>query len=116
VLTAGTDSDLEAAFATMVQHRVGALIVMPDPFFVSSANSLLSWRPPMRCPRASNQISENRREARSGIATANVEIAGKHPLMVTRGKPCRLKLFATLRRQGPFRALDQLVIEVGRAR
>src|ERR1700723_2310130 len=35
VLTASTDSDLEAAFATMVQHRVGSLIVMPDPFFVS---------------------------------------------------------------------------------
>ena len=28
VLTASTESDLEAAFATMVQHRVGSLIVM----------------------------------------------------------------------------------------
>src|SRR6202021_1711137 len=35
LLTASTESDLEPAFATMVQHRVGSLIVMPDPFFVS---------------------------------------------------------------------------------
>jgi putative tryptophan/tyrosine transport system substrate-binding protein len=37
VLTAGTESELEAIFATMVQHRVGALIVMADPF-------LIAWR------------------------------------------------------------------------
>jgi len=35
VLTASTEGDLEAAFATMVRHRVGSLIVMPDPFFIS---------------------------------------------------------------------------------
>ena len=35
VLTASSESDLEAAFATMVQHRVGALILMPDPFLIS---------------------------------------------------------------------------------
>jgi putative ABC transport system substrate-binding protein len=33
VLTASTESDLEAAFATIVEHRFGGLIVMPDPFF-----------------------------------------------------------------------------------
>ena len=33
VLTATNESDLEAAFAAMVQHRDGALIVVPDPFF-----------------------------------------------------------------------------------
>jgi len=41
VLTASTDSDLEAAFAIMVQHRVGALIVMPDPFFISRRDKLV---------------------------------------------------------------------------
>jgi putative ABC transport system substrate-binding protein len=35
VLTASTESELEAAFVTMVQHRVGGLVVMPDPLFIS---------------------------------------------------------------------------------
>jgi len=42
VLTASTESDLEAAFASMVQHRVGSLIVMPDPFFISRREQLVA--------------------------------------------------------------------------
>ena len=42
VLTASTESDLEAAFATMVQHRVGSVIVMPDPFFISRGKQLVA--------------------------------------------------------------------------
>ena len=42
VLTASTESDLEAAFATMVEHHVGSLIVMPDPFFVSQGEQLVA--------------------------------------------------------------------------
>jgi putative tryptophan/tyrosine transport system substrate-binding protein len=42
VLTASTKGDLEAAFATMVQHRVGSLIVMPDPFFISRSEQLVA--------------------------------------------------------------------------
>jgi putative ABC transport system substrate-binding protein len=42
VLTASIESDLEPAFATMVQHRVGSLIVMPDPFFISRGKQLVA--------------------------------------------------------------------------
>ena len=42
VLTASIESDLEAAFATMAQHRVGSLIVMPDPFFISRGKQLVA--------------------------------------------------------------------------
>ena len=35
VLTANTESELEAAFVTMVQRHVGGLIVMPDPLLIS---------------------------------------------------------------------------------
>ena len=41
VLTASNESDLEAAFATMAQHRVGALILAPDAFFFSQREQLV---------------------------------------------------------------------------
>jgi putative tryptophan/tyrosine transport system substrate-binding protein len=42
VLTASTESELEAAFAAMVEHHVGSLIVMPDPFFVYRREQLVA--------------------------------------------------------------------------
>jgi putative ABC transport system substrate-binding protein len=41
VLTASTENDLEAAFATMVQRGVGGLIVKPDPFFIYRSERLV---------------------------------------------------------------------------
>jgi putative ABC transport system substrate-binding protein len=42
VLTASTDRDLEAAFTTMVKRQAGALVVMPDPFFVARGEQLVA--------------------------------------------------------------------------
>jgi putative ABC transport system substrate-binding protein len=42
VLTASTEGDLEAAFTTMVRRQVGALIVMPDPFFFLRREQLVA--------------------------------------------------------------------------
>ena len=42
VLTASTERDLEAAFATMVERGVGGLIVKPDPFFISRREQLVA--------------------------------------------------------------------------
>src|SRR6516225_30708 len=41
VLTARTESDIEAAFGTMVRRGVGVLIVMPDPFFIGRREQLV---------------------------------------------------------------------------
>jgi putative ABC transport system substrate-binding protein len=41
VLTASTESDLEAAFTTMVRRQAGALIVMPDPLFFAWREQLV---------------------------------------------------------------------------
>jgi putative ABC transport system substrate-binding protein len=41
VLRASTESDIDAAFATLVQQRVGALLVGTSPFFVTQASRLI---------------------------------------------------------------------------
>ena len=50
VLTARTESELEVDFATMAQNRVGALIVMPDPFFMSRRERLVELIAPHTIP------------------------------------------------------------------
>jgi putative tryptophan/tyrosine transport system substrate-binding protein len=42
ILKASTESELDAAFATLVQLQAGALIVFPDPFFISQREQLLA--------------------------------------------------------------------------
>ena len=51
ILTASTESDLATAFATMVQHRVGALILVPDPFFISLRELLVELAARRMVPR-----------------------------------------------------------------
>jgi putative ABC transport system substrate-binding protein len=41
VLRASTESDIDAAYATLVQQRVGALLVATSPFFVTQASRLI---------------------------------------------------------------------------
>ena len=40
VLKAGTESEIDAAFATFVQLKVGALVVVPDPFMLARREQL----------------------------------------------------------------------------
>jgi putative tryptophan/tyrosine transport system substrate-binding protein len=42
VLTASTERDLEAAFTIMVKRQVGALVLMPDPFFTVRREQLVA--------------------------------------------------------------------------
>jgi putative ABC transport system substrate-binding protein len=41
VLTASTESDLDAAFTTIVERQAGALVVMSDPFFFARREQLV---------------------------------------------------------------------------
>jgi putative ABC transport system substrate-binding protein len=40
VLNASTESDIDAAFVTLTQLRAGALVIGPDPFFISRSDQL----------------------------------------------------------------------------
>ena len=42
VVNAGTDSDLDRALTTLVQQRIGALLVKPDAFFTSRSEQLVA--------------------------------------------------------------------------
>jgi putative ABC transport system substrate-binding protein len=41
VLTASTENELETAFATVVQRRLGAVVVLPDPLLISQRKQLV---------------------------------------------------------------------------
>jgi|SRR5437667_12214584 len=42
ILKAGTESEIDAAFATLVQLEAGALVVSPDPFFLTRRERLVA--------------------------------------------------------------------------
>jgi len=54
IVQAHTDSELETAFVTLVQQRVGALIVNPDPFFLSRRNKLVELAARQKIPAIYN--------------------------------------------------------------
>ena len=54
IVQAHTDSELEAAFNTLVQQRVGALIVNPDAFFVTRRDELVELAARQKIPTIYN--------------------------------------------------------------
>ena len=54
LVQAHTDSELEAAFITLVQQRVGALIVNPDPFFLTRRDKLVELAARQKIPTIYN--------------------------------------------------------------
>ena len=50
VVNASSDSDIETAFAAVVQKKIGAVIVSTDPFLFVRANQILTWQPVVQCP------------------------------------------------------------------
>jgi putative ABC transport system substrate-binding protein len=60
IVNAGTDSDLEMAFAAFAQQRVGAVLVSDSAFFSGPRAEQLNWRcwwPAMCCPRSSHGVN-----------------------------------------------------------
>ena len=49
-MQAHTDSELEAAFVTLVQQRAGALLVGPDPFFLRRRDKLVELAAHQKLP------------------------------------------------------------------
>ena len=54
VVQAHTDSELEAAFVTIVQQRVGALVVSGDPFFLNRRDKLVELAARQKVPTIYN--------------------------------------------------------------
>jgi putative ABC transport system substrate-binding protein len=57
VFSASTKNEIQAAFASLVQQRVGALVVAADPFFSASAINSWRWRHVMLYPPSIHFVS-----------------------------------------------------------
>src|SRR5262249_28737844 len=60
ILKANSEREIEEAFATLVEQRVGALLVASSPFFASRREQLWHWRHAMRYPQFLNGRSSLR--------------------------------------------------------
>ena len=49
VVSAGTEREIDAAFAGLVQQAVGALVVGNDPFLIVAPTNSSRWQHAMRC-------------------------------------------------------------------
>jgi putative ABC transport system substrate-binding protein len=57
VVNARTDSDLETAFASFSQQRVGAVLIGTSNLYPGARNNSRRWPPATRCPRSSHIVS-----------------------------------------------------------
>ena len=75
VLKAGTDSEIDAAFATLVQLHAGALVVQAEPFFRSRLDQLVA----LTSHHAVPAIDQSREfAAAGGLISYGTNIAGVH--------------------------------------
>ena len=84
VLKAGTESEIDAAFATLVQLRTGALVVQADPFFDSRREQLVA----LAALQAVPAIYEGRQFAADGglISYGPSRMAANRQLGIYAGK------------------------------
>jgi hypothetical protein len=62
IVNASSERDFEGAFTTLMQHRVGALLVATDAFFTSGAINSSRWQHAKGFPRCIPFVSSQRPE------------------------------------------------------
>ena len=75
VLTAGNDSEIEAAFATLDQRPVGALLVSPDTLFITRTERIVALASSHRTPTI---FAYRESVLAGGLASYGPSVAGAH--------------------------------------